>query len=151
MELFQLAAVLFAGGHDIDAGGLDAAVPQYIRKLGNVFANGIEAPGKQLAQVMGKDFSRIYFCHGAKPLHPRPYITAVQRLSAAGDENAASAYPPRLCKMQQPLFQHPRNQHGPGLIFTVDHHFSPACRLYGEIPQFGDADSGAAYGLQQQI
>ena len=50
MELFQLTAVLLSGGHDIDTGGIDAAVAQNICQLGNVLFDAIECAGKQAVE-----------------------------------------------------------------------------------------------------
>ena len=35
-----------AGGHNIDSGGIDAAVPQNIRQLRNILLNAVESTGK---------------------------------------------------------------------------------------------------------
>ena len=54
-QAFHFPAVFRAGGHDINAGGIDAAVPQNIRQLGNVFFLVIECPGKQFPQIVGEN------------------------------------------------------------------------------------------------
>ena len=100
MQALQLPAVFPAGGHDIDAGGLDAAVSQNICQLCDIFAGGIEAAGKELAQIMRKHLARIHICRGAKPLHLRPHIAAVQRFPAAGDKDASTADPLLFGKLQ---------------------------------------------------
>ena len=100
MKTLQLPPVFSTGGHDIDAGGLDAAVAQNIRKLCDVFAEGIKAAGKELAQIMGKHLSRIHIRRGTKPLHLRPYIAAVQWLSAACYKDASTADSPFFGKSQ---------------------------------------------------
>ena len=55
----DLAAMLGAGGHNIDPGGINATVPQNIRQLRNVLLDPIKCPCKELAKVVGKDFGRI--------------------------------------------------------------------------------------------
>lgn len=46
--------------NDINARGVDAAVPQNIRQAGNILICGIEEPRKQVAQIVGKDFACIH-------------------------------------------------------------------------------------------
>lgn len=42
----DLSAVFGAGGHNIDSGGIDAAVPQNIRQLRNILFDTVESAGK---------------------------------------------------------------------------------------------------------
>lgn len=44
-KALDFSAVFGAGCHDIDAGGVDAAVAQNIRQLRNVFFNAVKCPG----------------------------------------------------------------------------------------------------------
>ena len=53
-QAFNLAAVLDACGHDIDASGVDAAVAENIRQLGNILLDTVKGPGKELPQIVGK-------------------------------------------------------------------------------------------------
>ena len=39
------------GGHDINPRGINAAVPQDVRQLGDVFLNAVKGPGKQFAKA----------------------------------------------------------------------------------------------------
>ena len=61
-QLFHLMAVLCAGGHDVDARRVDAAVTENIRQLCNVFFHTIKCPGKKLPQIMREHLVRNYFC-----------------------------------------------------------------------------------------
>ena len=61
-----------AGGHNIDSGGIDAAVPQNIRQLCNILLNAVESTGKELPQIVGKDFGRIYIRYMAQPVSSVP-------------------------------------------------------------------------------
>ena len=58
-KAFDFSAVLGSGGHDIDSGGVDAAVSQNIRQLRNVLLDAIKGSGKELAQIVGKNLGRI--------------------------------------------------------------------------------------------
>ena len=49
---FNLSAMLHTCCHNIDSCGIDAAVPQDVRQLGNIFFDPIEGPGKELTQIM---------------------------------------------------------------------------------------------------
>ena len=70
-QLIQGPGMLGAGGDEVDAGGLDAGVAQHVSQLCHIPAHPVETPGKQVAQVVGKDLA------GATPavLHSR-FISA---------------------------------------------------------------------------
>ena len=51
-QALYFPAVLHTGGHDIDSGGVDAAVAQNVRQLGNVLFKTVEGAGEQLAQCI---------------------------------------------------------------------------------------------------
>ena len=51
--------------HNVDPGGVDAAVAQNVRQLGNVLFNAVKRPGEQLAQIVGKDLAGLH----PPPLH----------------------------------------------------------------------------------
>ena len=59
-QSFYFPAVFQSGGHDIDSGGVDAAVTQNVRQLGNVLFKTIEGTGEQLAQIVGEDFQAVH-------------------------------------------------------------------------------------------
>ena len=64
-QSLNFSAVLGAGGHDVNACGVDAAVAQNVRQLGNVLFNAVKRPGEQLAQIVGKDLAGLH----PPPLH----------------------------------------------------------------------------------
>ena len=82
--------MLRTGGHDIDSRGIDAAVAQNIRQLGDVLFDTVECPGKQLAQIMGKNFGCRYSGLSAKLLHLPPDAAPVQWLAILSTENHAA-------------------------------------------------------------
>ena len=53
-QTFDLLPVFRAGGHDIDPGGVDAAVAQDICQFGDDLLNAVKSSGKQLAQIVWK-------------------------------------------------------------------------------------------------
>ena len=65
----KASAVFGAGGAYVDAGGVDAAVIQHVSKLGDIFFRIVKCPGKELPQIVGKHFVRIYVCLRTKMLH----------------------------------------------------------------------------------
>ena len=93
-QLFHLVAVLCAGGHDVDARRVDAAVTENICQFCNILLHTIESPGKELPQIVGKHLVRIYVCLRTQPLHGRPDIAAVHRLAGPGTEDV-TAFDPR--------------------------------------------------------
>lgn len=86
-------AVFRSGGHNIDPRCINAAVPQNICQLCDIFLNAIESPGKQLAQIVGENLGRIDTRCFAQPFHLRPNIAAVQRLSIPCNENSPAPDP----------------------------------------------------------
>ena len=86
-QLFHLVAVLCAGGHDVDARRVDAAVTENICQFCNILLHTIESPGKEFPQSVGKHLVRIYVCLRTQPLHGRPDIAAVHRLAGPGTED----------------------------------------------------------------
>lgn len=104
MHLLQLTAVLLSGGHDIDAGGVDAAVAEEVCQLGDILLNGVEGSGKELAEVMRKYLSRLHPGGLAQAFHLRPDVAAVQRTAASGAEDQAADDANSLCVAQQQLF-----------------------------------------------
>lgn len=51
--------MLCSGGHNIDPGGINAAVSQDIRQLRNILLDAVKGPYKELPQIMGKDLGGI--------------------------------------------------------------------------------------------
>lgn len=86
-QLFHLMAVLCAGGHDVDARRVDAAVTENICQFCNILLHTIESPGKEFPQIVGKHLVRIYVCLRTQPLHGRPDIAAVHRLAGPGTKD----------------------------------------------------------------
>lgn len=53
-QSFDFSPVFRTGGHDINPRGINAAVPQDVRQLGDVFLNAVKGPGKQFAKIVRK-------------------------------------------------------------------------------------------------
>ena len=87
---FDFETMLCTGGHNIDSRGIDAAVAKNIRQLGNVLFDTVECPGKQLAQIMGKNFGCRYSGLSAKLLHLPPDAAPIQWLAILSTENHAA-------------------------------------------------------------
>ena len=79
-KAFEHAAVLGAGGHDIDTCCIDAAVAQNVRQFGNILFYAVKCAGEQISQIMGKYLCFLYPCHLAQPLHLSPNAAAYNRL-----------------------------------------------------------------------
>ena len=76
-QAFDHLAVFPSRAHNIDPGGIDAAVAQNIRKLGNVLIQIIKSSGKQLPEIVGKYFLHCHVGPLAQPLHPGPNAAPV--------------------------------------------------------------------------
>ena len=68
--------MLGAGGDEVDAGGLDAGVAQHVSQLCHIPAHPVETPGKQVAQVVGKDLAGFHSRLCTQSLHLRPDLPA---------------------------------------------------------------------------
>ena len=90
-----------AGGHNLNPCGIDAAMAQNVRQLGNIFFNAVKGAGKEFAQIMGKYFAGFYSGDLAEPFHLCPDIAAVDRLSIPGDENRPGLNLVFLCILLQ--------------------------------------------------
>ena len=143
--------MLCTGGHNIDSRGIDAAVAKNIRQLGNVLFDTVECPGKQLAQIMGKNFGCRYSGLSAKLLHLPPDAAPIQWLAILSTENHAAGDTVSFCVIEKQLSQLTRNQNGPGFAFAVDGYSSSSHRFQREVPQFRNTDSRAADGLKNHI
>lgn len=149
-QSLQLPPVLLTGGHDVDARGVDAAVTQNVRQLGDVLFQIVKRPGEEFPQIVWEYLARIYFCPFAQPLHGGPDVAAIQRFAVSGAENDASgdAYGP--CVAQQELLQLAGKQYLPALIFAGHADLSPPHRFHREVIQLRDTDAGRADGLHQK-
>ena len=78
-----------AGGHQVDAGGVDGAVSQQIRHLRDVPAGPVEHGGEQMPQVMGKDLGRGDPRRLADGFHFAPDLSPGDRPAAPGAEDRA--------------------------------------------------------------
>ncbi len=81
--------MLGAGRNDIDAGGVDAAVPEDVGEFGNVFFKPVKYTGKKVSEVMGKDLFGQNARGGAERFHVPPNIRPAQRFSAVCDEDTS--------------------------------------------------------------
>ena len=71
-QLFDFSAVLSAGCHDINSGGVDAAVAENICQLRNILFHTVEGSGKQLPQIVREYLAGIYPGSFAQTFHLRP-------------------------------------------------------------------------------
>ena len=60
-QLFHLVAVLCAGGHEVDARRVDAAVTENICQFCNILLHTIESPGKEFPHNLRKLFARTFY------------------------------------------------------------------------------------------
>ena len=90
-----------AGCHNIDPGGVDAAVAQDVCQLGDVPFDAIKGSGEQLAQIVGKHLAGFHLRLFAEHFHPRPDTAPTQRLSVPGCEDHAGTNAVFLCIRQQ--------------------------------------------------
>lgn len=142
--------MLGAGGNDVEAGGVDARMPQKIGQLGDVLFLLVEDPGKEMAQVVGKHLALIHPRRPTKGLHLPPNGHPVDRLSRAGDEDRAAFNAPLGGILQKPLPQRPHEENGARLALALHKGLAPPGGLDGEEGQLAHPDAGGAERLQKQ-
>ena len=108
-----------AGGHNIDPGGVDAAVSQDVGQLGDILLNAIKSAGKQFSQVVRKHLGFFYPRSFTKLFHLVPDTAAVKMLSVLANEDRARRDILLLGIMQQQFSQLTRNEDRPGFAFAV--------------------------------
>ena len=73
----DFSAVFCAGGHNIDAGRVNAAMAKNVCQLRYILFDTVEGAGKQLTQVVGKYFAGIDPGILAQLFHLRPYTASI--------------------------------------------------------------------------
>lgn len=144
---FHALPMLPSGGHDINPGGVDAAVAQDVCQLCDVFFHGVKDSCKEMPQVVGEDLAFQNFCPLAEVFHFPPDATAVQRLSGPADEHGAGLQAFSFDILQQLPLQFLYQKDGAAPSFAADHGFPLAHGFHGDGLQLADADAGAADGL----
>lgn len=112
--------MLHTCGHDIDTGGVDAAVTENIRQLGDILLDAVEGPGKKLPEIVGKYFGCLHLCPFAQVLHPSPDAGTVYRYTVFIYEDHAVFDLSFSGEIHQYFSQFPRKQDRPGLILAAD-------------------------------
>ena len=138
------------GGHKINPCRVDAAVPKDIRQKCDVLVCFVEAPGKELAEVVGEYLGCRYLRLAAQGFQHLPDVAAIQRSSAAGAEDDALGDPllPGIAQQLRP--QGTGDQDLPAFALAPHGHDVMLHRLHGEVLQLTDPDAGTAQSLQQQ-
>ena len=150
-HVFHFSAVLRAGGDDIDARGIDAAVAEDIRKLCDVLFQPVKRPREQVAEIMRKDLFRVDVRRFAKGFHLPPDIRAADGLSRPRDKDRACCDVPFFGIAQQLFLQRTHQKHRAHLAFAFDGRLSRLRRLHGDELQLADTDARAADRLKEQI
>ena len=68
-HVFKPLTMLRAGGDDINACGVNAAVTEDVGELGNIFFHAVKRARKQMPQVVRKHFAWIDICILAELFH----------------------------------------------------------------------------------
>lgn len=149
-EAFDFSAMFGAGGHDIDAGGVDAAVAEEVGQLGDVLFDGVEGFGEEFSQIVGEYLWRMHSRRFAQPFHLRPDGFPVQRFSVPCEKNHAGTDFLFFGVAQEVFSQFDREEDGSCFGFAAYGDFSSDDGLDGEKAQFRYADAGGAKGLHHQ-
>ena len=128
-------AMLGAGGHNINAGGVDAAVTYDVSQLRNILFNSIKSSGKELTQIVWKDLAGIYPGFLTQRFHLRPDTASIQRFSVSGEKDHAGADFFFFGIVQQQLSQLAGNQNGSALALAIHNDLALLHILHREEPQ----------------
>lgn len=91
MHAVELAQVLGAAFECVDAGGVDAGVAKQVGEAQEVFFRCVEGAGKEMAQVVWKDFFRCDASLPAESFHGAPDVRTVNRASGSCCKDRTSA------------------------------------------------------------
>ena len=149
-QTLQLPGMLRAGGDQVDAGGLDAAVAQHVRQLRHVPADPVKGPGEQVPQVVGEHLGGRHPRPGAQGFYLRPDLPAGKTGSASGEKDLAGGGVLFFGVLQQLPAQLARQQDGADFALQAHLRPAPPGRLHGEVAHLAHPDAGGADGLQQQ-
>lgn len=78
--------MLSAGGDEVEPGGLDGGVAEHVGELGEIVGDFVERAGKEMPEVVRKDFAGFHVGKGAKIFHLAPDLLARKRGAIARDE-----------------------------------------------------------------
>ena len=81
--------MLRPGGNDIDACGIDAAVPEDIRELGNVSLDAVKHSREQMPQIVREDLTRVNVRLLAKSFHFPPDVRPADRFAGPRHKDTA--------------------------------------------------------------
>ena len=139
-----------SAGGDIDSGGVDAAVSQHIRQLGDVFLRFVKRRGKQVPQIMREYLGGKYPGGFAECFQCFPNITAIHFFSGSGQKDRAGFSVSVLCVAQQLFPEHAGNQNGTVFPFTLNGSAAVSYRLHRDESQLRNPDTRGANGLNQK-
>lgn len=89
MQPLDLLCVNVAALGGIDTGRADVGMTQNVRQTGKVMVDGVECPGKQMPEVVRKNFFRVDPGRLAERFHITPDVASVQRLAVPRHEDRA--------------------------------------------------------------
>ena len=124
--------MFFAGRYDINSCCVDAAVTEYIGKLGDVLLNSVKRAGEQVAKVMRKHFAGIDIRVPAELFHLTPYVRSADRIACFGNKDRAVADMMPLRVFQQLLLQIAHDDDRPRLALAIDFCVALSRRLNGD-------------------
>ena len=151
MQALHTLAVFSAGGNDVDARGIDAAVAENVGELGDVLFRTVERPREQVAEIVRKDFAWADVRVCAKGFHLSPKIRAAERLARPRNKDCPCCDMPFLGVVQQLFLQFPYKEHRAHLAFAFDRCLSRPRSFYCDELQLAHADTRPADRLKNQV
>lgn len=132
LQSIELMQAFIAGSHQINASGFNGGMAKNVGETRNVLVSLIVHSGKEMPQVMRKDFAwRNVGCF-CQTLHFQPNAAARQRGAVAGEKDFTSDNFMSACVAQQFLAELGWNQDGANLTFEMDVGTPLLCRFHGE-------------------
>ena len=142
--------MLHAGGQQVNSGGFHAGMPQNVRQFHNILVNSVVNRGKQVPQIVGEYFGRVYTRRLANTLHLRPDLTAVHGLSASGEKDLAGGDFLLSGVFQQLFTQLSRQQNRANFTLQRDSGAASPDSLHRDVPHFTHSDARGADGLHDE-
>lgn len=142
--------MLSAGGDEVESGGLDGGVTEHIGELGEVAGDFIECAGKEMPEIVRKDFAGFHAGEGAEIFHLTPDLLARERGAIARDEERPAGDALAAAIFGELAGEFAGQEDGADLALEGDGRTPLGSGFQGDVAQLGDADAGSADGLEDE-
>ena len=150
LHLPHFLLMCLPGSNRIDTGGVDAGMPQKIRKRDNILLHTVKYAREKMPKIMWEDLRCRHSGIMTQRLHGAPDAGSVQRASALRHKDTAVLDSPTLYVSPELFAKLGHQKDSSRLPFTADTGLAALHRVYRNVCQFADSDPRTADGLEDQ-